>query len=399
MTLWLLLLAKEKSPKIIPPYYIYYMKRLFTFIGTALACTSLSAQSMEQAQENPDLFRAVRDLSRKEIILPDVDGYKAFKTDLHIHTIFSDGRCTPEFRAEEAWRDGLDAIAITDHIEIILMEAQMKDFLHIKERGEVNLNFPVYRAQSEAERYGLLVIPGTEISRSPEDVGHFNALFTTDNNRIPDDDPLVAIRNAKAQDAIVQFNHPGWARHDANLTEVAKKAMEEGLIDGIEAFNGEEFYPRSIEDATNNNCYVAGNSDIHPTTHDFYLRSGYYRNMTIVFAKECTLPAIKEALLAKRTVAYGCGNIAGSQEMLEKFFFASIDIRKTHVNDDGSGHILITNKTSFPYLLKGTKDSVNVLLPPLSSILVRFEKDEMKKFTVSNMYYGVNKNLEVSVQL
>lgn len=54
------------------------MKRLFTFIGTALACTSLSAQSMEQAQENPDLFRAIRDLSRKEIILPDVDGYKAF---------------------------------------------------------------------------------------------------------------------------------------------------------------------------------------------------------------------------------------------------------------------------------------------------------------------------------
>lgn len=93
------------------------MKKTLSIIAAALVCTGLSAQTKEQAKENPDLFRAVRDLSRTEIIIPDVDGYKALKTDLHVHTSYSDGNCTPEYRVTEGWRDGLDAIAITDHIE------------------------------------------------------------------------------------------------------------------------------------------------------------------------------------------------------------------------------------------------------------------------------------------
>lgn len=40
-----------------------------------------------------------------------------YKADLHTHTMFSDGRVTPEWRVDEAWMDGLDVVAITDHIE------------------------------------------------------------------------------------------------------------------------------------------------------------------------------------------------------------------------------------------------------------------------------------------
>ena len=374
------------------------MKKTLTIMAAALLCAGLAAQTKEQAKENPDLFRAIRDLSRTEIILPEVDGYKALKTDLHAHTIYSDGDCSPEYRVKEAWRDGLDALAITDHIEYRPTDSKMDTYLSIKKRGEADLNYSVSRAQSNAASYGLLIIPGTEITRSPQETGHFNALFTIDNNKVPDDDPLTAIRNAKAQGAIIQFNHPGWARHDANFTEPAKQAMAEGLIDGIEVFNGEEFYPKNIEDATNNNCYIAGNSDIHPTTYDFYLRSGYYRNMTIVFAKECSLPAIKEALLAQRTLAYSCGTLAGDKDLLKKFFFASVDIKTIYEDANGKGNLLLTNKTSFPILLNGTTTSVNVLLPPLSSIRVGFEKDQPLTYTVSNMFYGVDKNIEVTIK-
>lgn len=52
-----------------------------------------------------------------DIKIPDILGYKTLKCDLHLHTVFSDGTVWPAERVEEAWRKGLDAVAITDHIE------------------------------------------------------------------------------------------------------------------------------------------------------------------------------------------------------------------------------------------------------------------------------------------
>ncbi len=54
---------------------------------------------------------------RREVKIPDIPGYRTLKCDFHIHTVFSDGAVWPSVRPEEAWREGLDAIAITEHIE------------------------------------------------------------------------------------------------------------------------------------------------------------------------------------------------------------------------------------------------------------------------------------------
>ena len=54
---------------------------------------------------------------RKTVHLPDLPGYVTLKCDFHMHTIFSDGNVWPTVRIDEALRDGLDAIAITDHFE------------------------------------------------------------------------------------------------------------------------------------------------------------------------------------------------------------------------------------------------------------------------------------------
>ena len=56
---------------------------------------------------------------RTPIQVPDIPGYQTLVCDLHIHTVFSDGDVWPTVRAEEAWREGLDVIAITDHIEYL----------------------------------------------------------------------------------------------------------------------------------------------------------------------------------------------------------------------------------------------------------------------------------------
>ena len=63
------------------------------------------------------LSQARGDETRHEIQFPDVPGYQTLKCDFHMHTVFSDGLVWPTVRVNEAWRTGLDAISITDHIE------------------------------------------------------------------------------------------------------------------------------------------------------------------------------------------------------------------------------------------------------------------------------------------
>ena len=54
------------------------------------------------------------------------------KTDLHIHTYFSDGVFSPEKIVDTALDVGLEAIAITDHDNILAYDVAQK---HIKDNG------------------------------------------------------------------------------------------------------------------------------------------------------------------------------------------------------------------------------------------------------------------------
>ena len=55
--------------------------------------------------------------SDRSIDFPDVQGYQTLVVDLHTHSVFSDGHVWPKIRVEEALRDGLDGLAITEHLE------------------------------------------------------------------------------------------------------------------------------------------------------------------------------------------------------------------------------------------------------------------------------------------
>ena len=56
-------------------------------------------------------------LSPNKMVIPDVEGYKTLKGDFHIHTVFSDATVWPTTRVQEAIWEGLDVIAITDHVD------------------------------------------------------------------------------------------------------------------------------------------------------------------------------------------------------------------------------------------------------------------------------------------
>ena len=55
-------------------------------------------------------------------------------TDLHIHTVFSDGVVWPSVRVEEAYREGIELIAITDHLEY---QPHKEDIPNLDKKGHL----------------------------------------------------------------------------------------------------------------------------------------------------------------------------------------------------------------------------------------------------------------------
>ena len=381
-------------------------KIVVSFSLILAALIPAGAQYHYQDAKNVEMLRysEYRTPVRTEFVIPQVCGYNVYKSDLHTHTIYSDGQVTPVYRIREAWLDGLDVMAVTEHIEYrpnekifydYLKEYAQKQYKPVAqglEQGNpmVDLNYAVKVSQKEAAKYGLLIIPGTEITRSGTEVGHFNALFTTDNNLIYDKDPVQAIRNAKAQGALVMHNHPGWTRKSIAMTETEVIAYGEGLIDGVEVMNGVEFYPGVIDRVREGNMFIAANTDIHATTAIEYTIAGVNRPMTLILAKDRSLDSIREALEAGRTIAYGFGHLCGSEEFLLDLFKSSVILSPV----DGK-KVALTNMTSIPYIIK--KENGNpVIIPPFTTYNTSISKNaETLSLTVLNMWIGAETHLEV----
>ena len=86
------------------------MKHLLFFCAALTATFTATGQHYYTDSANPDITRHSLRIApqRVEFVLPEVGGYTVYKADLHTHSIYSDGDCTPEFRVREAWYDGLD---------------------------------------------------------------------------------------------------------------------------------------------------------------------------------------------------------------------------------------------------------------------------------------------------
>lgn len=385
------------------------MKKLLTLAVALVATLSASAQLYYTDSANKDMlrFNEREGRQRVEMVLPQVRGFNIYKADLHNHTIFSDGSVTPEFRIKEAWHDGLDVIAVTEHVEYRPYEGKMMNFLtgyvpkNVKSansnviRSEAtdagilsDLNYPVKLYQAAAKAYGITVIPGAEITREPTVIGHYNALFTKDNNTIYAKDPMQSIRNAKAQGAIVMQNHPGWRRTTLDMMEFEEKVYAANLIDGIEIVNGGEFYPRAITRAQKNKFFMASNTDIHGSTAEDYVLGGNgHRNMTFIFAQENTLEALREALEARRTLAYSHGTLAGEESLLVDLFKASVATKVIQKAANGSKTIQLTNNSSIKYTLR-FGNANPVILNPFTSIRATSGKDGKLAVKVENMWCG-----------
>lgn len=253
---------------------------------------------------------------RKEINMPNIPGYVTLKCDFHMHTIFSDGEVWPGIRVEEAWQDGLDAIAITDHLNY--KWSFLKDYI---KSDDANDSYKV--AKLSADRMGITLINACEINRGMPP-GHFNVLFAKDINQLRDSDFFVALRKAKDQGAFIQWNHPGYSQKTPiEWFQVHDRLYKQGLIQGIEVYNQKTFFPETVLWANNKKLTVTCSSDIHELI-DRIVDENSHRPITLVFANENSVESIREALFAGRTAAYFENELVGHSEQLVQLFNASV---------------------------------------------------------------------------
>lgn len=299
------------------------------------------------------------DRARTPVRIPDLPGYRTLKCDFHTHTVFSDGKVWPDIRAEEAWREGLDAIAITDHIEYQPHKADLPT-AH-------NRSFEIARPHGEALQ--LLVIRGSEITRAMPP-GHLNAIFLTDARALDVEHWRDALAEAQRQGAFIFWNHPGWtgqqpdgvARWYPEHTEL----LASNQLHGIEVVNAREYYPEAHAWCLEKNLTMLSNSDIHnPLNLDYDLHTGDHRPLTLVFAREATAEAIKEALFARRTAVYSGNLLVGREEFLKPLFERSLRVLTPHVRVKGTGraYVQIANDSDLTYTLRPTTDHPDLQFP------------------------------------
>lgn len=367
------------------------MKTRTMLMLAAWVCGQLCVQAQENVLPKQIKVGKERVKARKEIRMPRIDGYQLLKCDFHIHTIFSDGIVWPQLRVQEAWEEGLDAIALTDHIEGQPARQGIQ-------KGNHNQAFDV--ALDAARRQNIILIKGGEITRSMPP-GHLNALFMKDCNVLDQVDYMKAIEDAHNQGAFIQWNHPGWGVDEIKWHDVHEQLYKKGWLNGIEVFNEFEWYPVALNWINEKNLTLLCNTDVHDVIERLYdMNYAKHRPMTLVLSKDRTEEGIKEALFAHRTLIYFYDTLMGKKSYLEKFFKGAVDMSDIYYSSEKHSYLTMKNNSDVPFRLikkdEQAKDYPAVIeIPAGESVTVTLPKDE---HTPHNVTYEVDNMIVTPVQ-
>jgi predicted metal-dependent phosphoesterase TrpH len=368
------------------------MKKSLFLMMALLSWGALSAQT--QPENSDDRVACYRMMSgvRKVISIPDIDGYKTFKCDFHTHTVYADAHVSPEGRVQEDWYDGLDVMAMTEHVGVHKTGIDMPD-----------RNVPIVKAKAEGAKFGMIVIPGVEITRA-KPFGHMNFLFVKDANvfsedryltdkdgeyltdelgrKINNDETLQDdIAAALEQDCFIQWNHPGWPDRKCDMYDIHKDMLAKGQIHAVEICNHQEWYPKVLDWFDEYHIPMTANTDQHsPIDYNY---GHVIRPMTLVFAKEYTMESIREAMFAGRMVAFWDQTLAGDATWLEQLVHHSLQVR---VIDAAKGRIEVTNISDIRFETMYGSHMNPVILYPRSAIIMTVKKGQKIEFL--NCYTG-----------
>lgn len=252
---------------------------------------------------------------RAPLDIPDVAGYNVLKCDFHMHTVFSDGEVWPSVRLREAWIEGLDAIAITDH----------DSYNPHRDDVKVDLWRPYRIALPVAEDTGILLVPGVEITRGNL---HFNALFVKDPTVFSELELIPALRKAREQDAFVFWNHPGW-KEKAQWWPSIDAAYGEELMQAIEVVNGPVFYAEAYPWVGEKKLGIVANSDVHAPVS--VGQPNRKRPITLVFSNKAGVDGIREALFAHRSAAWLGEDVWGPEALVKGLWDVAVTAASTDI--------------------------------------------------------------------
>jgi len=297
------------------------------------------------------------------IKIPDVLDYQTMTGDLHTHTVFSDGQVWPTIRTDETWNEGLDLIAITDHVEstnLFRLKRVFGDSLEMEREGgfflDRNLSHEI--ASEAIQSRDIFILRGAELSRTMPP-GHHNAIFLSDVNKINTPHPQwkEAFTAAREQGAFIFWNHP-YSYHYPETTTIWWEEhtwlLENDMMHGIEVVNGRRYDPVAHQWAIDKNLAIIGNTDIHGPS--YALHGGEKRTMTLIFTKERSEEGIREALFARRTMAFYNNTLIGDRDFLDAIFFNSISVESVTRTDNGF-QAVIQNPTDLTFELHRSENN------------------------------------------
>lgn len=281
--------------------------------------------------------------TRDPLPMPDIPGHRTLKGDFHIHTVFSDGNVWPTTRVLEAWRDGLDVIALTDHVEY---RPHVKDVT-----TGIGRSYAI--AKPLADEIGVILIPGVEITRPASPAvpdgatAHFNALFITDAEAFDVPTLTEALERARAQKAFVFWNHPAFRVAKAEWFPAIAEAHDRKLFQGMELVNGPDFYPEAFPWIAEKRLTILSNSDAHQPMPPRE-RAGI-RPITLIFAKTADAEGVREAFVAGRTAAWMGSTLRGPEEQLRAFWTAAVRFETARVRPGTFALLRARNLSALPF--------------------------------------------------
>ncbi len=346
------------------------------------------------------------------IDFPDVQEKQTLVVDLHTHSVFSDGHVWPKIRVEESIRDGLDAMAVTEHLEY---QPHRADILH----PDRNRSFA--EAAEAAKNSTLLVISGSEITREAP-AGHMNAIFVEDSNKllkVPADAGAItdtigyykaahgwpadeAVKAANAQGAFVFWNHPYWTAQKADgialLDDFHAGLIKAGQLHGIEIANGDDYSEEAHVIAMKHDLVMLGVSDVHDLIDwDYSPLAGGHRPVTLVFTADRSIDGIRKALFAKQNVVWFKNLLIGRAPELIPLLQASLtvdpsttrfqnaDVAVVTLQNHSDAEFMLQNKSTHTFM--GAADIVSVPAHGKTELAVKIPKGDAKvslEFTVLN---------------
>ncbi len=336
------------------------MKR--TIRGTLLFLTSVALTVSGQTPH--------RHSHEREIRFPDVPGYRTLLCDFHIHTVFSDGSVWPNIRVEEALRDGLDVIAMTEHLEYL----PHKEDIPFPDRNRSSVI-----ATGAARGKELIILNGSEVTRDMPP-GHANAIFVEDANRLLLDDPTDVFLEAKRQGAFIFWNHPNWLSQASDgivpLTDMHRGLIRKNLLHGIEVVNDTTYSDEALQIALDYNLAIIGTSDIHGLVDwQYRIPRGGHRPVTLVFARDKSPEAVRRALFQRRTAVWFKNLLIGRERHLMPLLKASLtveealyregrDVAEVILKNRSDARFELRNRGEFNFHARGDL----VTIPPHSSV-------------------------------